>query len=431
MTSDRDIHPSDASAMNLLETDPLRTLPDYEGNNFAHIPAFLATILGARMASPLLPERFGLEAGQFEKVVFLFLDAFGWNQFNYFHQRRHRVVVKWMEQGQVHKFTAMFPPTTAAHVTTFSTGQVVGEHGVFEWQYYEPEVDAVIVPLLFSYAGEKQRGTLRDAYIDPRDILPTETLAMKLKEAGISVYSFVPKEYLSTPYNQIMTRGAKVAGYRTVAGGLAALKRAIDRIKGPVLLHFYTPHIDGNAHELGPFDYRTLAEADATLLLLDRLLFHPLRGRDDVLFVISADHGQVRIDPEETFYYNLQPEFQELRCYLRANHKGQILPPGGSPRDVFLYVREEYVGRAQGLLRKMLGARADVLRIEQLIDAGLFGLKTPSARFRERVGNLVILPRGTGTVWWYEKKKFELTMRGLHGGLSREEMEIPFILYRP
>ncbi len=417
--------------MSLTATDPLRTLPDYADGNFAHIPAFLSSLLGAEVDSPLTPERFGFQPGQFDKVVFLFLDAFGWNQFSYFRNRRHRVVSRLAERAQVHKFTAQFPSTTAAHVTTFSTGQVVGEHGVFEWQYYEPEADAVIVPLLFSYAGEKERGTLRDAYIDARDILPTQTLAIKLQESGVRTFSFVPKEYTKTPYNQIMAQGAKVTGYRTVAGGLSSLKRAIDRFDGPALFHFYTPHIDGNAHEYGPFDYRTLAEANAAWLLLDRFLFHPLRGREDVLLVISADHGQIRIDPQETFYLNLQPEFQELRCYLRADRKGQILTPGGSPRDVFLYVRDEYVGRAQNLLRKMLGGRADVLRIEQLIDAGLFGTTEPSPDFMKRAGNLVILPRGAGTVWWYEKKKFEITMRGLHGGLSRDEMEIPFILYRP
>lgn len=417
--------------MDILTTDPLRTLPDYTHGNFAHIPALLSSLLGFEWESPLNPERFGFRAGQFEKVVFLFLDAFGWNQFSYFRNRRHRVVNKLAERGQVHKITSQFPSTTAACVTTFSTGEVVGKHGVFEWQYYEPEVDAVIIPLLFSYAGEKKRDTLRDAYIDPRDILPTDTLAMKLKEAGIHTHSFVPREYISTPYNQVLTQGAKVTGYRTVAGGLSNMKRAIDRAQGPTLFHFYVPFIDGNAHEYGPFDYRTLAEADATLLLIDRFLLHPLRGREDVLLIISADHGQIRVDPQETFYLNLQPEFQELRCYLRANRKGHLLTPGGSPRDAFLYVRDEYVGRAQNLLRKMLGGRADVFRIEQLIEAGLFGVKEPSDDFMKRVGNLVILPRGAGTVWWYEKKKFEVTMHGLHGGLSRDEMEIPLILYRP
>ena len=415
----------------LTSTDPLRRLPDYQHGNFAHLPGLFRSLLGHPVPTPLNPERFGFKPGQFSKVIFLFLDAFGWNQYSYFRNRRHRVVQKLTERGQVTQITSQFPSTTAAHVTTFSTGQIVGEHGVFEWQYYEPQVDAVIVPLLFSYAGQKKRGTLRDAYIDARDILPTRTLADQWQDLGLRVASFVPKEYTTTPYNEIMAHGAQVTGYRTVAGGLATLKRAVDKADAPTLFHFYTPHIDGHAHEHGPFDYRTLAEADATLLLIDRFLLHPLRGRDDVLIVISADHGQIRVDPQETFYINLQPEFQELRCYLRADRQGRILPPGGSPRDLFLYIQPEYVGRAQNLLRKMLGGRADVLRTQQLIEAGLFGTPNPSPTFLQRVGELAILPRGDRTVWWYEKKRFEMTLRGLHGGLSRDEMEIPLILYQP
>ena len=53
----------------------------------------------------------------------------------------------------VEKLTAQFPSTTAAQITTIHTGQTVGEHGLFEWNYYEPVLDAVIAPLLFSFAG--------------------------------------------------------------------------------------------------------------------------------------------------------------------------------------------------------------------------------------------------------------------------------------
>ncbi len=418
--------------MSLTSTDPLRALPDYETGNFAHIPGLLQSLLGVETPTPLTPERFGFRPGQFKNVIFLFLDAFGWNVYSYFLNRRNRIVGRLTDKGQVHKITAQFPSTTAAEVTTFHTGQVVGQHGVYEWQYYEPEVDDVIVPLLFSYAGEgKRRDTLRDAYIDARDILPTHTFFSDLQNAGVPTFTFVPRGFIGTPYNDVLSVGANATGYTTIAEGLVTLNRKIKRTKDPALFYFYTPHIDSLAHAHGPFSFQSLAEADATLTLLDKFLFHPLRGRDDTLIILSADHGQIRVDPRTTLYINLHPEFQELRCYLRANRQGKILPPGGSPRDMFLHVREEYVGRAQTLLRKMLGGRADVLRIEQLIAAGLFGTAEPSPDFMKRAGNLVILPRGDETVWWYEKGKFELKHNGLHGGLSRDEMEIPLILYRP
>jgi len=415
----------------LLSSEPVRRLPDYENGNFAHIPGLLKSLLGDETPTPLTPERFGFRPGQFKNVIFLFLDAFGWNVYSYFLNRRNRIIGRLTDKAQVHKITSMFPSTTAAHVTTFSTGQPVAEHGVYEWQYYEPVVDDVIMPLLFSYAREKQRDSLRSAGIDAGDILPDHTIFMDLQDAGIASYAFVPGDYIQTAYNQTMARGAKQVGYYTVAEGLATLNRQVKREVGPALFYFYAPAIDTLAHRYGPFSFQSLSEVEATLTLLDRFLFHPLRGRDDALIVLSADHGQVGIDFKTTFYINLQPEFQELRCYLRANKRGQILPPGGSPRDMFLYVQEDYVDRAQSLLRTMLGGRADVYKIEELIAAGLFGGDEPSQAFMSRVGNLVILPRSDDTVWWYEKGVFEIKLNGMHGGLSRDEMEIPLILYRP
>jgi hypothetical protein len=63
-----------------------------------------------------------------------------------------------------------------------------------------------------------------------------------------------------------------------------------------------------------------------------------------------------------------------------------------------------------------------VVQTEFLIEQGYFGDEV-SARLRERVGNLVILPYRNESVWWYEKGKFEQRFYGHHGGLTPEEME--------
>ena len=61
-----------------------------------------------------------------------------------------------------------------------------------------------------------------------------------------------------------------------------------------------------------------------------------------------------------------------------------------------------------------------------LLPFGFFG-HSVSENLRSRIGNLVILPYYGESVWWYEKNRFDQNMLGHHGGLTREEMEIPLL----
>jgi hypothetical protein len=51
----------------------------------------------------------------------------------------------------------------------------------------------------------------------------------------------------------------------------------------------------------------------------------------------------------------------------------------------------------------------------------------PSERFLARVGNLVVLPFKGESCHYYERDRFENRYHGHHGGLTREEMEIPLL----
>lgn len=141
---------------------------------------------------------------------------------------------------------------------------------------------------------------------------------------------------------------------------------------------------------------------------------------------MTADHGQVEIDPKTTIYLNTDSRFAGVERLLKSNRDGQLLVPAGSARDMFLYIKDELLDEAQSFLTSRLDGRADVVKTEYLLNEGYFGSEI-SSRLRERVGNLVILPYRHESVWWYEKNKFEQRFYGHHGGLTPQEMET--ILY--
>jgi hypothetical protein len=95
---------------------------------------------------------------------------------------------------------------------------------------------------------------------------------------------------------------------------------------------------------------------------------------------------------------------------------------------MFLHVQEAHIDEACVILEKQLEGRAEVYRTADLIAQHFFGLQEPSREFLSRVGNVVLLPYQHETTWWYEEGKFDMHFLGHHGGLTREEMEIPLLI---
>jgi len=68
-----------------------------------------------------------------------------------------------------------------------------------------------------------------------------------------------------------------------------------------------------------------------------------LRESKNVLLILTADHGQTHVDPHTTVYLNRDPRLKRFQHFLRTACKGDPLPPGGSPCDLFLYVRAAWL----------------------------------------------------------------------------------------
>ena len=105
-------------------------------------------------------------SGKYDAVVLFLVDGFGWRFFERFQDAPFNK--RFAKYGKIEKLISQFPSTTAAHLTAIHTGWNVGQSGVYEWIYYEPQVDALISPLLFSYAGSRYRNDLASTGIHPQ-----------------------------------------------------------------------------------------------------------------------------------------------------------------------------------------------------------------------------------------------------------------------
>lgn len=399
--------------------------PLYDSYCFSNIPATIQSLLGMTkntgLPEDVLPEE---KYKEYQKVVFFFIDAFGWNFFEKY-KDRYPFLQRFINKGVVSKITAQFPSTTAAEVTTMNTGLTVGESGVYEWFYYEPQLDAVIAPLPFSYAKDSQRGTLAQSGINPEKLYPNDTLYQRLKEHGVKSNIFLSSDYADSEYNLVVSKGANIYSFSSVTEGLSSLSEMLVKESEKSYFSFYYGSIDSIGHTYGSDSKYSESEIDLLFTALENVFMKIVDGKiQDTIILLSADHGQINVNPKTTFYLNR--EIKDIVGYLKTTKNGEPIVPAGSCRDMFLYVKEDSIDALLEILSEKLKGKAEIYKTGKLIDEGFFGKKI-SPEFISRVGNLLILPYAGEAVWWYEKGVFEQKNIGHHGGLTPEEMEIPFL----
>lgn len=402
--------------------------PLYTSYCFSQIPSFIQhSLTGAAHTGMPADVLSGLPL-RYDKVILLFVDAFGWRFFERY-QERYPFLKRFLDHGVVSRLTSQFPSTTTAHLTTIHTGLTVDQTGFYEWFYYEPLLDRLIAPLLFSYAGDSEPGTIRlPPGVGLAPVFPYQTVFQQLAAQGIRSYAFQNAAYVNSAFGQTAFAGAQLIGFRSLAEGLHRLAQAVINETQPAYFFYYYEGIDYIGHQAGPSSRVFDAEVDVFMTALERILHADLRaGASNTLLLLTADHGQNDVSPQTTIYLNQR--IPELADFIRADGGGRLLVPAGSPRDLFLYIRPGQIDAAFDLLatHPALAGRAEVRRISDLIAANCFGPAQPADAFLARIADLVILPYSGETVWWYEKGRFEQRFYGHHGGLSADEMDIPLL----
>lgn len=385
--------------------NPHFVTPHYDEAGFAGIPTRIENAFAS---------------GNYDAVVLFLIDGFGWRFFERFQDAPF--LKRLTTQGKIEKLTSQFPSTTAAHITTIHTGLPVGVSGVYEWYYYEPQLDQIIAPLLFSLAGTTERDTLKQLGVKPASLYPRGVFYPALKKTGVDSYLLGIREYTPSTYSSVVMAGLEQHSFKTISEALVNLRVLLEQQARPTYIYLYFDKIDSICHEYGPNSPQTEAEIETFLLIMENYFDRIFDTKKRVLFLMTADHGQVEVDPQTTIYLNRDKRFSGIERLLRMNRYGQLLVPAGSARDMFLHVKEAALDEAQTFLTPRLEGKADVVKTEYLINEGYFGPEV-SSRFRERVGNLVILPYRYESVWWHEKDKFEQKFYGHHGGLTPQEME--------
>jgi predicted AlkP superfamily pyrophosphatase or phosphodiesterase len=347
--------------------------------SFAAIPPYVEHLLtGAGAPLPGLPDRA-------DRVVLVLLDAFG----RVFLERHGDHPL--LRRLTVCPLDAQFPSTTAAHVTTMHSGLPVERHGVYEWNVYEPSLDRIITPLRFTFAG----GESLEGHIDPRDLVPPDPcLYERLASHGVVSLVYQPDVFSPSIYDSAAVRAADMRPFRDLGDAFRDALRSVAALeRGYAYVYFHAVDLVGHLSGPSSADFD-----DAVRMALDALEGALAAKSDDTVVLMTADHGQVDVDPDAIIWLDdLHPPLAEVR-------------PAGSARDVFLHVDDPDAVIA-ALSPHLEAVAADTL----FPDAG--------PRLRDRLADVCVLPPAGRMAWIRPFADVATRFRGHHGGRTPEEMQ--------
>lgn len=396
--------------------------PDYTGYGFAQIPALVELLLGTKQGDhPFADAVFERVNSHPQNVVLLMIDGFGYNQWLRYGEQ-YPFLSSVLEKGNLMPITALFPSTTATSITTINSGLTPQEHGLMEWYLYLKELDEIIVTLPFKSLDKEARvDELAERGVDPHILFDGTSLHTRFREQGVASHTLLRDDYAGSAYSKVSQAGARVIPFSSSSDMVVLLRQHLEQARGKSYFYVYWDAVDHMCHTYEPHSEQYLAELNSLTHVLQTEFLDKVerRAAENTVLLITADHGHVVMKPDETIYLNQWPEVTES---LAKSPAGRRIYPWGNARDIFMQVADDKVGEVVGFLSQKLARKARVVYSQEEADKGLFGIGPEHPQFRQRIGNVLVLPYKGQTILYqypgHEKSKH----RGMHGGLSREEM---------
>lgn len=372
-------------------------VPDFGGKEIgAVIPAALAALGYGSLVPGRVAEadRLRLSVPESRHVVVVLIDGLGRHQLEA--RKGH---APYLRTAATDTLTAGFPTTTASSLALLGTGQPAGLTGMTGYTAHNPDTGGLANLVSWTGAGT------------PAQWQPMPSLLERAHDAGLSVLSIGKAAFAGSGLTQAALRGGRFVGADRLAERIDVTLRAA---KEPGLTYCYWGELDAAGHKHGWQSGEWVASLEDADRELRRLAAGLPRG---ATMLVTADHGMVDVTGGRRW---------DVATVGALSLDVQLV--AGEPRAVHVHVEAGADPEAVAARwRDTLGEYAVVMTRAEVVESGLMG-RVPEAHL-ERVGDVVVAMASTATVVDSRTQTPQsLTLVGMHGSLTPEELEVPLVV---
>jgi len=405
-----------------LELGPDFIAPSYQDQSILNIPATICKWMDIPRIGegPLIPEIHAPLGNRVRRVILILMDALALHRL----QNWLKIAPVWqtlLQDGILAPITSVVPSTTSSALTTLWTGCSPATHGIIGYEMWLKQYSMVSnmiqhAPMTF----RNDVGGLERAGFSPEEFLPVPTFGPHLRAQGITPFAFNHYTIANSGLSKMFMREVEIVPFETPAAMWVSIRQLLEsRPDERLYVWTYWGAVDGLSHFHAPDDERVLAEFSSYSRAFEDFFLNQLSPhlRQDTLVVLTADHGQMHTP---LYPHNVLKNHPELHRHLRLN-------PTCENRLANLYLRPGREAEVRDYIEHTWPGQFTLITQKEALNAGLFGPGAHHPDLENRLGDLIAVAHEGAYLWWSAKDDFLL---GRHGGLTPEEMIVPFLAAR-
>ncbi|HEY5109003.1 MAG TPA: alkaline phosphatase family protein [Acidimicrobiales bacterium] len=372
-------------------TPVVPVLPDYKGACIANlVPRLVTGTATSPDGSDWMPQ----VAEHARQIVLLVVDGLGWEQL-----RARSALTPTLSSGAGidRAITSIAPTTTAAALTSITTGRPPADHGILGYRLADGDQ---ILNMLRWTLGNGPDGDARRS-VPVREFQPVAPFPGSV--AAVPVVSKV--DFGGTGFTAAHLGDSPLHDYRVSSSLAVEVSARLDA--GAPFVYAYYDGIDKVAHAygLGP-------HYDAELVAVDRIVADVAAVLPPgAVLLVTADHGQIEVGNRVEL---LGREAMAMTRFF-----------SGEGRFRWVHAKPGAHADLAALLEECYGDTTWVRTRDQLVDDGWFGGPL-AAGFADRLGDVALVPfEPIAFVDPADTGENRLACR--HGSLTTDEMLVPLV----